>query len=408
MSWIEDIQNDLIITTGDGNEFFPQYLNASRIREYNTSEFDFTNISGTLVKRKQPRGFKYSIEIYFRGDDHLVEAQSFLDSADDPRPWVMSHPFYGRKTVQPLSLTQDNTQYNLSKFTGTVIETITDDSPKTVIVPLDKITEDKEALDTVFDDSFVTDVIPDTDDINSLNENNDIFFNTGSEIISETSDSEEYFNKFNSASAAILEATAEPLAAINSIQTVINAPALFVASVDQRVDTFIEQITILGSFLDTLITASSKKIYENNVGVAMSGLALAASNQQEGDYENRPQVVAVVEKILDVYNTFIDNLDVLQTDNGGDEESYIPDAESLIGLNDLINFTVSNLFNIALGTKQERSIILEDDSDAINLTHRFYELDEADELIDEFIETNNIGLDEILDIKKGRTIVYYI
>jgi len=73
-----------------------------------------------------------------------------------------------------------------------------------------------------------------------------------------------------------------------------------------------------------------------------------------------------------------------------------------------MNFTLSNLFAIALNAKQERSIVLEEDNNLVNLTHRFYGLDAADENIDEFILNNNIGISEHLLIKKGRILRYYV
>lgn len=408
MSWLENIKTALVIETGDGNKFTPSWLNASKATEYNIAEFDFPNIPGTLVKRSKPRGRKYNLEIYFKGDDHLEQSNEFEKSANDSRAWTISHPFYGRIIVQPVSLAFDNTRYNTTKITGVIIETITEDNPKTTIAPIEKIEADKELLDTIFEDSFVNDVIPDTDDINTLSENTDTFYNTGLKIASDKLDAENYFNLFNDANAAILEATAEPLAAIRALQAVINAPALFVQGVKARITVFVEQITKLSSRLDDILTPSNKKIYENNVGVALSAMALASSNPQEGDYDSRAKVLEIIDEITVSYNTYLADLDTLQTDTGGDEDSYIPDSESLTGLNNLMNFTLSNLFDIALESKQERSIILNNDSNIVLLAHRFYGLQADDSTIDSLMEINNIGLNEILNIRKGRNIIYLV
>ncbi|KKN55744.1 hypothetical protein LCGC14_0579540 [marine sediment metagenome] len=406
MSWLDNIKTDLVIETGDGKKFTPNWLNASKAKEYNIAEFDFPEIAGSLIDRRKPKARKYNLEIYFEGDDHLEQSKEFEKSADDPRAWTISHPFYGRIIVHPVSLAFDNTAYNTTKITGIIIETITEDNPKTTVAPAEKIEADKEVLDTTFEDSFANDVIPDTDDINTLLENIKIFFNTGKNIAAEAS--EEYFNLFNAANAAILNATAEPLAAIRAAQAVINAPALFVQSVKDRITVFVEQITKLISGINEILTPSNKKIHENNVGVALSAMALAASNPQEGDYDSRSKVLEIIDEITISYNTYLADLDILQTDTGGEEDSYIPDANSLIGLNNLMNFTLSNLFDIALESKQERSIILEDDSNIIILAHRFYGLEADDSTMDSLMEINNIGLNEILNIRKGRKIIYLV
>ncbi|KKN54297.1 hypothetical protein LCGC14_0593520 [marine sediment metagenome] len=408
MSWIDNIKTDLVIETGDGNKFTPDWLNASKAVEYNLVEFDFPNIPGTLVKRSQPRGRKYNLEIYFKGDDHLELSNDFEKSANDSRAWTISHPFYDRIIVQPVSLAFDNTRYNTTKITGVIIETITEDNPKTTVAPQEKISADKEVLDATFEDSFANDVVPDTDDINTLTENTATFHNTGLNIASETIDAEDYFNLFNAANAAILNATAEPLAAIRALQAVINAPALFAQSVKNRITVFVEQITKLSSGINEILTPNNKKIYENNVGVGLSAMALASSNPQQDDYDSRSKVLEIIDEINRSYNAYLADLDTLQTLTGGDEDSYIPDAEALIGLNNLINFTLSNLFDIALESKQERSVILEDDSNIILLTHRFYGLEADDSTIDSLMEINNIGLNEILNIRKGRKLIYLV
>jgi len=73
----------------------------------------------------------------------------------------------------------------------------------------------------------------------------------------------------------------------------------------------------------------------------------------------------------------------------------------------LVNYTISNLFNIAINAKQERSIIVEDDTNLVALAHRFYGLAPDDSTIEDLMLGNKIGLSELLIIKKGRKISYY-
>ncbi len=44
----------------------------------------------------------------------------------------------------------------------------------------------------------------------------------------------------------------------------------------------------------------------------------------------------------------------------------------------------------------------------ILLSHKFYGSDENDDNLQKFIDTNNIGLNELLNISKGRKVIYYI
>jgi hypothetical protein len=123
---------------------------------------------------------------------------------------------------------------------------------------------------------------------------------------------------------------------------------------------------------------------------------------------NAPAVYSVIDSVLSVYNSYIENLDSIQTENNGTIDSYIPSFEPLQNLSGLVNFAVSNLFTIAFGARQERTLFLENDSNVIILAHRFYGLNVNDSTIDDFINTNGIGVNEYYEILKGRKIIYYV
>jgi prophage DNA circulation protein len=408
MSWLDKIQTQFIIKTGDSREWSPNWLNASRTVEYNVSEFDFTNTEGTLVKREKPRGMKYELELYFQGDDHLDNAEAFRISANDPRPWTITHPFYGSIIVQPLGLRFDNTKYNVTLVTGTIIETITEDSPKTSVDPIDKIAASKDDVDVKFVDSFVNDVKPETAEINKLAENNSQLYKEGSKLSQTKDEAQEYFNRFNTANTAILNATSQPLEAMISLQAMINYPGQFATGVKNRIDSLVNQFKLLTSAAFSILTRADKKIFEFSAGAIVSSMAYTASKPQSSDYTSRNDVIEIMDFIYSTHNDYITFLDTLQSDNGGSPDSYIPDADSQIALNELINFTISNLFNIALNAKQERTVFVEDDTNLIILAHRFYGLQADDSTIDTLIKTNNIGLNELLIIRKDRKIIYYV
>lgn len=420
MSWITRLNNNLIITCGEGSEFRPKWINAVKAREFNITEFNFPDVSGTLVKRQQPKGNKYNLEIYFEGENHIDESKAFEIASDDPRAWIISHPYYDRLTVQPVSMTIDNTKYNSTKIIVSLIETITDENPKTTVDPLDKIIADHEELNVVFEQEYANDIDLDVNDINQMSDNLNDLFNEGQKIISENLDFENYFNLFNEASTAINNAISLPLTAIRTLQAVINAPSQFLTGVKSRLQTLKTQFEKLKLSIGIGSKKSLKKLYENNSGVLISTMALSLitnsiKNEVRNDEETeipkistRTEIVFLIGELLDSYNDYLATIDTLQSDNANSINSYIPNYKAQRELNDLVNFTVSNLFQIAINSRQERTIILEDDDNMINLTHRFYGLDVNDENLDEFISTNNIGLNEYLNIKKGRLITYFV
>jgi hypothetical protein len=190
------------------------------------------------------------------------------------------------------------------------------------------------------------------------------------------------------------------------VQAAINAPALFVDSVKNRIDNFVTQFNTLNESVSNLLTYFDRVQYEQFCGSIVGNMCVTSVT--ETDYRNRSEVIEAMGKITDTYDAYIVSLDALQGDNGGNPESYMPDQSSLIELSNLVSLTVSSLFAIAINSKQERIVYLEDDTNIILVAHRFYGLTADDSSIERIIEDNDIGLNELLQLRKGRKIVYTV
>lgn len=406
MSWIDKIQNDLIITTGDGVQYKPSWLNASYDKEYNVTQFNFPRLKGTLVRRNEPMGRKLTLEIYFTGADHLDTASDFSTSADDKRVWKLEHPYYGILYVQPLSINVNNSDHNVSKITIPVMETILEDSPKVTLAPVETIAVKKILLDETMTQSLTAEIQP--VDVTAMANNNRKMFNIAIPVFKIPEEFAEYTDLFNKANAAVNKATQFPLEAMRTLTTLISYPAKLSQSVKSRVQLLIDQFNTLRSTVEGITGVSGKQVYQNTAGSIISTIALAASTPSPGDYRSSIETVDTMDSLLDSYNAFIADLDLLQGDNGGSPDSYIPDPSAIIDLSALVSITVSSLFSIALAAKKERSIITEYDTNWIVLTHRLYSLDPTDDNLSELMDNNNVGLNELLLVKKGRKVIYYI
>lgn len=406
MSWLDKIKNQLIITCGDGKPYTPSWLNASKQLDWNVAEFNFPGIDGTLVKKSKKIGTKYNLELYFQGENHLDISAAFEASCNDSRPWTMEHPFYGQLIVQAPSLHVDNSGLNISKWTGIVIETITEENPITKPNAIDAISVQKDLCDIACEE--VLTAIPSSTDVSNWNNNNSSIFNLSIPILKIPEGVELYFNLFNAANSAVNTAIASPLLAIRTTIAMVNAPAMFTLSVKQRLDLLVSQFNVLRANISGLTTPASKQIYQSHAGSIFSTMALATSLPIDGDFSNNKKAFDSISTITTAYQLYLADLDLLQTINGGNTTSFIPDANLQFQINQIINLAVSNLFSIALNSKVERSIITETDTNIIILTHRFYGLDSFDNNINELIENNGFGLKSLLQIKKGTVIIYYI
>lgn len=407
MSWKEKINTPCRIQTGDGKVYFPLWRPTGKEQGYNLSEFEFPNVPGTKVDREQPKGQRFNLLVYFQGDDHLDKAEEFRISANDKRPWNISHPFFGDIIAQPASLSFNQESYNVTVISGVLIETITDDFPQETVSVTEKVMADSENVDNLVVQSFVNNAEPTPADIQTLQNNNNQAYNNASKLV--PSDlAEEYFNLFKRASSDFNNAIQEPDAAIRSANAVISAPGMFRISVFSRLD-------ILRSNLDALIrelpinnTVNGKRVFEANGSAMVKAMAMASVNPIDNDYTNAVDILRSIDFLVNGYNLFIDTLNLIQSLNGGDEDSYLPDAETITSLSSLLKFTISKLHTLAFGASQQRRFYLEDDSNLILLTHRLYGLDLDDVNLNKFMNQNGIGLNEILQIRKGREIVYYI
>lgn len=408
MSWIEKIKTNIEITMGDGKVFKPLYVISQKSIDYNFAEFVFVEIKGTLVKRELAKGARHTWELTFQGENHLDDALDFERSADDKRPWRVYHPMFGKLVVQPTKITIDPSGINTSVITVEVIETITEDVPIVDVDPKDKTINNVKNLKVVSAESFAENVDPDVGDVNQMQNDIQSVYEIGSANVLSGDVSNDYFNQFNDALTKALNAASEPLSAAQSMIDLMYYPAIFAASLKDRLNILLDQFNSISEQLIDLVDPSSKKVYETNAGALIGAMIQSAANPLGDDFGSKNDVLETIEFIMNVYNQYISNIDSLQTENGGSPSSYVPNYTAQSTLGSIVNYAISQLFNIATTATQERTVILEADSTVILLAHRFYGLKIDDSTIDRFMSQNNIGSNEYLIIKKGRKLSYFI
>ena len=408
MSWKEDLNTKLTIITGDGLEYTPFWKNAKIVVPYNVTEFNFPETKGTYVDRREPLGNKYTLELYFQGEYHLNETKEFLKSSEDKRPWQIIHPYYGLLNVQPSSLAIDNSGYNVSKITTTVTETIEKSNPVTSIIPIDKIQEDIEFIQ----DAIIEDLTE--PNVALLEEEMFEFPAKVSTLIQLKEDAEIFAEKVNEANNKVKNVVNDVATALNGIADVIAAPSNFHQSMATKMamtlDNFDNLVNKLENSVDSLINLPNdvKSTFEAMGSYFVNSICLTSTTTNEDDYATKREVQSTITSIIQANDKFIETLDKMQRGTGASPEDYIPSQKTLVKVNNLVNFTVQNLFSIGKNSKQERSEVLLEDSDFITLSHRFYGLKNNDITIDELMSENPLGLNGIINIKKGTKITYFI
>lgn len=407
MSWKDNAAENLIIKTGDGQEYRPLYINTVKSFEFNIAQFNFPNVEGTLVTRGERQGSTITLKLIFQGANHLDTAERFEQSSKDKRPWTVNHPMHGILKMQPTKITFDNTKYNTSEITVQLIETIIRDAPIVGVDPTNQVQINAANLDNTAAEAFASNIDVTTTDTVLMGDAVYNAYNDGAAIIESDNDLQSYFNLYQTAAAEVLNATADPLAAIRTVRSMLSAPALFSKTVKARLNMLQEQLT--GLLAGTYDTPNEKKIFETYGNGMVGAMVLATTYPlNDTDYQSAVDVLDIIEQINDQYDAYTEGLENLQTITADDTNSYTPDQSALSGLQLQVSYCLSNLLDIALGAEQERELVLEYDSNIVLLAHRFYGLAADNSNIDRFIKTNNIGLRERLQIKKGRVLKYYV
>ncbi len=411
-SWVEKIKTKFQITTGDGKVYAPLSFNANRSVEYNVAEFNFPNLSGTLVEKRRPMGTVYNLDIYFLGGDNIDVATDFQKSADNSSPWIISHPFYGRLIVQPISpIFHDNGNkiLNATRITVTVRETISRQALVATQSPNDVIAAQQASTAQHFADYYVNAIpVPSVKDITQMKSD---LSDVEKALINIQANANNLKNAYNAANAAIDNAIGNISGAISAIQTVLALPALIADTIANRVGYLVSEFVALGAQIDNLhlVKPSLKGLWFLEAGTCISAICLAAiTNISATDYVYSSQVMNIISQLTSNYNNYLAALDGMQTATGSEPDSWMPDATTMINLDGLVNLTLATLFDIQQNSRQPRTLTLTRDSNTIYIAWQIYGLLPDDSTIDQLIADNNISGIELLQIEKGRQILYYV
>lgn len=405
--WVDKYTQGLKITTGDGKVWelltLPSF---TKELEFNGTPFNFVDIDLPLIDKRKIASRAFPLEFYFVGEFNIEDASLFEISCRNSDPWLIEHPYYNTILAQALKIKFDDTELNVTKITCVAEETITKEGLNITKNPIDVVILKKIELDALLSEEPILN--PTITDINTVKSNTEKNYQEGIKIIKIPEDAEKYFNSFNTAISTINTITETPILAMQALTNFITAPAEFYAAVQDRIRIFKNQYDILRRTLLGLTTVSAKQLYQSQGACLLSSMCFAAVTPLTTDYSNAAAAELIKDIIGSNYKIFKSDLDSIQSPNGGNPDYFIPAFDIINVLDDLINVTTSNLFQIALSGRKEFSYVLPDDTNVILLTQRFYKLDKDDNNINEFISNNKIEFEEIaLGLPKGKTVVYY-
>lgn len=403
MDWIDRI-NDIkfSIETGDGKTYFPLYKNGESEKEYNTSSFEFISVYGTLVDRKKPQGRKLPLVFWFTGADNIEQAANFEVSADDPRQWKVTHPFYGIIYGQPISIRRDDSSLNVTEVTVPFWESINADYPFSNFNVKDNTRDCHSAVFVAAGSSYVKYANFASADI-AKNSESCIDMAGDMQNLQDNNTYSDFQNALNKSLKAIDKLLEAPLNAIQTVQNFVDLPATYIQAIEGRLASY---ENIYNRLKKSITTLTDKRYYESVGASVISCMNMVVVNPIFGDYVLVSDVFRRTSRIADIYQDYLDTLGDLQVGVYDVRNTYTPDATVQSALNTMVNYTISNLYAMSFETKRERIVYVDKNTNVILLAHRYLGPNDEDENINTMIKTNDIKLDELFSIKKGRMISY--
>jgi len=395
MSWIDRIENiKLQVITGDGESYYPLWRNAQKSIAYNTEGFDFVGVDGSLVERYEQTGNRYNVDFVFQGEDHIDVANAFELSAKNKNAWRIIHPIYDEILVHPVALEFDNSLYNSTQITGGIWETISDKFPDIIGSDPNLIATKKDAIGETNADIFEGNDAIDlsAENISKADLSNNKLYELYLKLTDNDVDISILKDSLRTASAGVSVITSDANYFMSQAFNLINFPFIIEQNIQFKINTL---ITGYNQIKD--IFSNDADFYQSYSTSIMAVACACASSPDSDSYKSNNDVLTVIEQLDAMYYDIITTLDYF---------GYNEDSQLATDMDVLFTATIASLFVIAFDAQQERTIMLDKDDNMINLAHKYY--GSGDDALEEFIDRNEVTLNEMLQLKKGRKITYYV
>lgn len=382
------------------------YENVSKTIEKKTTGFEFPDANGTLVQDLGHTGRRYPFKVFFWGDNYDLEANVFEESLLERGPGKLEHPLYGTVDVVPfgplkrrddLKEAANQAVYEVTfwETIGVVYPTGQEDPVSRVLSAID---EYNAALADEFDENM--DLESAVDKSILKNSNKSLLDSTADTLQSIADTVDEVSKQFNAINDSINNGIdiliSKPRTLAFQTTQLIQAPGRAVTSISARLDAYFG----LSSGITEDTAGSANDFFTSDLYAAtyVTGSVISVVNNT---FETRSEALSAAEILLaqlEAVNNWKDeNLQILELIDIGGSYQQLQDAVAL---------AAGFLVDISFSLKQERSVTLDRDRTIIDLAAELY--GSVDDQLDFLINSNGLSGSEILELPRGREIVYYV
>jgi len=407
MSWDDRLQ-DPRYESPSGALFKFIYTEVSVEFDKRAKEYQFPDVDGSYIQDMGVSGRRYPLRIIFSGENYDLVANAFEAALAESGIGRLFHPVYGTMDVVPFGTVSRTDSLvdgcNQCVFNLTFFKTLSGAYPA---VGDDTYAASRSAS-TLLMEAQAADF---TGQLNVAKESDKVSFKarfdaalrkvkSGFDKITAANKatSDRFNNVFNSVSTGIDILVEQPTTLAFQTSILINTPA-------QMTQSFNDRIAAYGNLLSGLIDGDDKVQANSNnfanddlfVSGVQNGAILASINNE---YTSRIDALLQAEALLDSLDSINEwrenNFTALGQIDGGGSYSALKAATEA---------AAAYLLKLSFALAQEYTIELDRNRSIIDLCGQLY--GDIDQRLDFFINTNDFSGDEIIEIPRGRRVVYF-
>lgn len=414
MAWNDRIR-EAAYTSPSGARSVFTYEDVSKTVEKKTTGFEFPDANGTYVQDLGHSGRRYPLRVIFWGSDYDQEADAFEAALLERGTGRLEHPIYGTVDVVPFGSIKRRddlkTAANQAIIEVTFWETIGLIYPAAQSDPasevLNAVEEYNAAAAQQFEDATSLDTAVETATFKG--DYQALLDSAQSRLQSVADAQDDVRRQFNAVVDSINQGidilVAQPLTLAFQTTQLIQAPARALTNIEARLDAYANLASSLTSGDGAVVSPgndsrASNEYHANDLYASsyVTGSVVSAVNNR---FDTKAEALSAADAILTQFQQVADwrdqNFESLgEIDTGGAYQK----------LQEAVALTAGFLVEISFTLKQERRIVLDRARTIIDLAAELY--GSVDDQLDFLINSNNLTGSEILELPKGREIVYYL
>lgn len=414
MAW-DDRLKDGAYTSPSGNRFTFLYEDVSRTFDKKTSSYDFPDATGTYVQDTGATGRKYPITAIFSGEDCDLSADAFEDALAETGRGRLEHPIYGTIDVVPFGTVTRSDALKSAANQSTVEVTFWETIP--LIYPQQQNDPASEVLDAVRELTEASGLevansldIFSSETVLSFKSRMTALVNSVKDVIGKAIEIKalvvakvsNVIAKIDAIVVATLETAQQVrdsiVGVIESVVDLVSTPSVLIDSIKQKFNSYKGMIDsiIAPIFLDT-----GESDYLSSVSMTNALLGGLVVNIVESEFETQGSALETAEDLLELFETVTD-----WTETTSQQVGIVNTGESYTQLQKSVALTAGYLVEISFTLKKERAVILTRARSIVDLVAELY--GSVDDVLDFFITSNNLSGSEIIEVPKGREVLYYV